>query len=78
VDQKLLGFCRVGHYLSYSRLFCLFRARIEAKISKLHQERNNEEHPRIGKLEVEVRLCVDKKDRNRIFGRLSIFEIAAW
>jgi uncharacterized OsmC-like protein len=68
----------VGHCLSSSLLFCLSKARINAKnletTIKATQERNEEGRLRVGKLEVEMRLEVDEQDRNRADRCLSIFE----
>ena len=68
----------VGHCLSSSLLYCLSRARIKAKnleaTIKSIQERNNEGRLRIGRLEVQVRLDVDEKDKDRVPRCLDIFE----
>jgi uncharacterized OsmC-like protein len=68
----------VGHCLSSSLLYCLSRARIKAKnletTIKSIQERNNEGRLRIGRMEVQVRLCVDEKDRDRVLRCLDVFE----
>ena len=68
----------VGHCLSSSLLYCLSRARIKAKnletTIKSIQERNNEGRLRILRLEVQVRLDVDEKDRDRVARCLDVFE----
>jgi uncharacterized OsmC-like protein len=68
----------VGHCLSSSLLFCLSKARINAKnletTIKATRETNEEGRPRIRKLEVEMHLDVDEKDRNRVARCVSIFE----
>jgi uncharacterized OsmC-like protein len=68
----------VGHCLSSSLLFCLSKARINAKnletTIKTTQERNEEGHLRISKLEAEMHLEVDEKDKNRVGRCLNIFE----
>ena len=68
----------VGHCLSSSLLFCLSKARINAKnletTIKTAQQRNKEGSLRISKLEVEMHLEVDEKDRDRVGRCLDIFE----
>jgi uncharacterized OsmC-like protein len=68
----------VGHCLSSSLLYCLSRARIKAKnletTIKSSQERNDEGLLRIRRLEVQLRLYVDEKDRDRVPRCLDIFE----
>jgi uncharacterized OsmC-like protein len=66
----------VGHCLSSSLLFCLSKARINAKnletTIKTTQQKNKEGRLRISKLEVDLHLEVDEKDK---VGRcLDIFE----
>jgi uncharacterized OsmC-like protein len=68
----------VGHCLSSSLLFCLSKARINAKnlettIRGTH-ERNEKGRLRISKLEVEMHLEVDEKDKERVSRCLYIFE----
>jgi uncharacterized OsmC-like protein len=68
----------VGHCLSSSLLFCLSKARINAKnletTIKTTHEKNEEGHLRISKLEAEMHLEVDEKDRDRVGRCLDIFE----
>jgi uncharacterized OsmC-like protein len=68
----------VGHCLSSSLLFCLSKARINAKnletTIKTTQQRNKEGRTRISKLEAELHLEVDEKDRDRVGRCLDIFE----
>ena len=68
----------VGHCVSSSLLYCLSKARIKAKnletTIKSSLERNNEGQLRIGRLEVQVRLNVDEKDKDRVPRCLDIFE----
>ena len=68
----------VGHCLSSSLLYCLSRARIKAKnletTIKSSQERNDEGQLRIRGLEVQLRLYVDEKDRDRVARCLDVFE----
>ena len=68
----------VGHCLGSTLLFCLAKARINVKnleiTVKATQEISEEGHLRIKKLEVQMRLDVDEKDRKRVPRCLSIFE----
>ncbi|MCW4047174.1 MAG: OsmC family protein [Candidatus Bathyarchaeota archaeon] len=68
----------VGHCLSSSLLFCLSKARVNVKnletTINATKERNEEGRMRIRKLEVEMHLDVDEKDRNRVARCISIFE----
>jgi uncharacterized OsmC-like protein len=68
----------VGHCLNSSLLFCLSKARINVEnletTVKVNQERNKERFLRIKKLEVEMHLVVDEKDRKRATRCLDVFE----
>jgi uncharacterized OsmC-like protein len=68
----------VGHCLSSSLLFCLSKARINAKnletTIKTTQQKNKEGRLRISKLEVDLHLEVDEKDKDKVGRCLDIFE----
>lgn len=68
----------VGHCLSSSLLFCLQKARIEAKsvetTVKTTTERNPEGRLRVKDLQVQINLGVDEEDRERLPRCLEIFE----
>ena len=77
-DPTRLLSVAVGHCLSSSLLFCLTKARISIKnletTIKATQERNDEGHWRVGKLEVQMLLEVNENDKNRVPRCLSLFE----
>lgn len=74
---KLLSVA-VGHCLSSSLLYCLQKAKVvvdnlETTV-KANVERNKEGLMRIEKLEVQIRLNVNKEDKTRVSRCLNIFE----
>jgi uncharacterized OsmC-like protein len=68
----------VGHCLSSSLLFCLQKARIEAKsietTVKTTTERNPEGRLRVKGIQVQISLRVDEKNKERLPRCLEIFE----
>ena len=68
----------VGHCLSSSLLFCLSKAKIEAKgmetTVKTNIVRNEEGRLRVQEIDVQIRLDVDEQDKPRIGRCLEIFE----
>lgn len=68
----------VGHCLSSSLLFCLSKAKIEAKnmetTVKTSIARNEEGRLRVQGIEAQIRLDVDEKDKSRLSRCLEIFE----
>ena len=68
----------VGHCLSSSLLFCLSKAKIEARnmetLVKTNIARNEEGRLRVQSIEAQIRLDVDEKDRPRVGRCLEIFE----
>jgi organic hydroperoxide reductase OsmC/OhrA len=68
----------VGHCLSSSLLYCLSRAKIEARSMettvKTNIARNEEGRLRVQSIEAEIRLDVDEKDKPRLPRCLEIFE----
>ena len=68
----------VGHCLSSSLLYCLSRAKIEAKgletTVKTNIVRNEEGRLRVQNIDVQIRLDVDKQDKPRVGRCLDIFE----
>jgi uncharacterized OsmC-like protein len=68
----------VGHCLSSSLLFCLGKAKIEAKgmetTVKTNIARNEEGRLRVQSIEVQIHLDVDEKDKPRLGRCLEIFE----
>jgi uncharacterized OsmC-like protein len=68
----------VGHCLSSSLLFCLSKAKIEAKnmetTVKTSIARNEEGRLRVQGIEAQIRLDVDEKDKPRLSRCLEIFE----
>jgi len=68
----------VGHCLSSSLLFCLSKAKIEAKgmetTVKTNIMRNEEGRLRVQSIEAQIHLDVDEKDKPRLPRCLEIFE----
>ena len=68
----------VGHCLSSSLLYCLRRSRVNVRNLETTVEAktksNEEEQRRIEKLEIQVHLNVDEKDKARVSRCLEIFE----
>jgi uncharacterized OsmC-like protein len=68
----------VGHCLSSSLLFCLSKAKIQARnmetTVKTNIARNEEGRLRVQSIDVQIRLDVDKKDKPRLGRCLEIFE----
>jgi uncharacterized OsmC-like protein len=68
----------VGHCLSSSLLYCLSRSRVNVRNLETTVEaktkKNEEGHLRIEKLEIQVHLDVDEKDKARVPRCLEIFE----
>ncbi len=68
----------VGHCLSSSLLYCLGKARIKAKnietIVRTSVERNEQGYVRVKKMDVQIRVETNEKDRPRLPRCLEIFE----
>jgi uncharacterized OsmC-like protein len=68
----------VGHCLSSSLLFCLSKAKIEARnmetIVKTNIARNEEGRLRVQGIEAQIHLDVDEKDKPRVGRCLEVFE----
>ncbi len=68
----------VGHCLSSSLLYCLRKARIEAKnietTVRTSVERNEQGYLRVKKIDVQIHLETNEKDRTRLPRCLEIFE----
>lgn len=68
----------VGHCLSSSLLFCLSKAKIEAKnvetMVKTHIVRNEEGRLRVQSIDVQIHLDVSEADKPRVGRCLEIFE----